>query len=159
MSDDPYFLIGGDQYAIPTRESLTLDEHVVFFEWTGVDLETIDDTPVNSRMIGAFMQMAYQRANPDVPSQIARRLIGKSNFEQAVAAFAAAETEADDVGPPELSSTPPGPPGSPGNSGSSQPISGTGSTTRSDTPVNTQPNGGTPPSDTSATFDQLTSAA
>ncbi len=157
MNDEPYFLIGGDHYAIPTRESLTLDEHVVFFEWTGVDLETIDDTPVNSRMIGAFMQMAYQRANPDVPSQLARRLIGKSNFEQAVAAFAAAEV--DDASPPEQSATGQGPPESPEDSVSSQPTSGTDSMSSSDTPMSDPTNGGQPPSGTSAMSHHLTSAA
>ncbi len=158
MADEPYFLIGDDKFAIPARESLTLDEHVVFFEWTGVDLESIDDTPVNSRMIGAFMQMAYQRANPDVPSQLARRLIGKANFEQAVSAFAAAEQE-DDVSPPEQRQSGDGQSGSPGNSASSQPTSGTDSTTSSDPPAEDQPNTGIPRSATSATFDHLTSVA
>ncbi len=154
--DEPCFVIGGESYPVPTRESLDLDEHVIFYEWTGVDLETIDDTPVNGRMIGAFMQMAYMRANPGVSPQLARKLIGKSNFEAAIAAFAASEQE-DDASPPEQRQSGDGQPGSPVSRSFSQPTSGTDSTTSSDPPANGHPDSGVLQSATSATFVQLTS--
>ncbi len=151
------FRIDGENYPVPTRESLNLDEHVLFYEWTGVDLESIDDQPVNARMIGAFMQMAYMRANPEVPSHLARRLIGKSNFESAMAAFAAADSE-DDAGPPAPGSSESVQPGSAGSSGSPQGSSGTDSTMSSGQPTSRPVDSGQQPSATSATFDQTTSA-
>ncbi len=149
--DEPRFLINGTEYPVPSRASLTLDEHVIFHEWTGMHLEEIDDTPVNALMIGAFMQIAYLRANVDTPPHVARRLVGGSNFEEALSAMAASEEEAD-PSPPEQGQSVNEPPALPESRSSSPPTSGTDSTTPSATPANGQPDSGQPASATLPTL-------
>ncbi len=149
--DEPRFLINGTEYPVPSRASLTLDEHVIFHEWTGMHLEEIDDTPVNALMIGAFMQVAYQRANPDVSSALARKLVGGSNFEEALSAMSAAELEAE-PDPPEPSLSVNEQHAKPESRSSSPPISGTDSTTPSGTPTNGRQDSGQPASAMPATL-------
>ncbi len=156
--NEPRFRIDGADYPVPGRASLNLDEHVIFHEWTNLTLEEIDDTPINALMIGAFMQIAYLRANPDMSPQLARKMIGKANLEEALSAMAAAEQEDDPV-PLEQTPSAPEPNASPGNSGSSPSISGEGSTTRSDPPASPPSFGGTPPSAIHVTSGQTRSAA
>ncbi len=147
------FVIDGTEYAVPERASLNLDERVIFYEWTGMSLEAVDDTPITDLMVGAFMQMAFMRGNPDVSSTVARRIIGKTNFEQALAALVAAEQEDDQV-PLEQKPSGPEPSGSLESSGSSPSISGDGSMTSSDTRANGHSTSGTPLSAMSVTSGQ-----
>ncbi len=153
---EPKFVIDGMEYAVPERPSLNLDERVIFHEWTGMSLEEIDDVPISDLMLGAFMQMAFMRGNPDVSGVVARKIIGKTNFEEAMAVLIAAAGE-DDASPPELPKSEPEQSGSPPNSESSPSTSGVGSTTRSDTPGNGHNSGGTLPLVMSVTSAQPTS--
>ncbi len=137
---DPRFVIGGTEYPVPTRSSLDLDEHVIFYDWTGMHLEGIDEVQVNALMIGAFMQIAYLRANPDVSPSTARKIVGKSNYEAALAAL----TEEDEESPPAQSLSEKEPPARPENSVGSPSISGPDSTTLSDLPANGHSSGGAP---------------
>ncbi len=141
--DGPRFVIDGTEYPVPSRPSLNLDERVIFYEWTGLSLESIDDVPITDLMVGAFMQMAYMRGNPDVSAIVARKIVGKTNYETALAALAESEQEAD-ASPPELPKSEPEPSVSLENSGSSQSISGDDSTTSSGTPENARQGSGTP---------------
>ena len=154
----PVFVIDGTEYPVPERPSLNLDERVIFYEWTGVSLETIDDTPINDLMVGAFMQMAFMRGNPDVSATVARRIIGKTNFESALAALVASEQE-EDADPPELSASVNEQPVSLANSESSPSISGDDSTKSSDTQANGQHASGTRLSAMSVTSGQTRSAS
>ena len=141
--DGPRFVIDGTEYPVPSRPSLNLDERVIFYEWTGLSLESIDDVPITDLMVGAFMQMAYMRGNPDVSAIVARKIVGQTNYETALAALVESEQEAD-ASPPELPKSEHDPSGSLENSGSSPSISGDGSTTFSGTQENARQASGTP---------------
>ncbi len=154
---EPKFVIDGTEYPVPTRPSLNLDERVIFHEWTGISLEDLDDVPVTDLMLGAFMQMAFMRGNPDVSGVVARKIIGKTNFEEAMAVLIAAAADEDDASPPELPKSEREPSGSPPSSGSSPSTSGVGSTTPSATPGNGHNSGGTLPLVMSVTSAQPTS--
>ncbi len=153
--DTPTFRIDGTEYPIPQIDSFTIDECGIFHDWTHVHVEEIEDMPVNSMMIAAFMQIAYQRGNPSMPPAVARKQVGQSNLVEAMGAFA--ETQEDDPVPLELPKSEPEQSASPPSSESSQSTSGDDSTTRSDTPVDDQKSGGTPPSGISVTSGPLRS--
>jgi hypothetical protein len=158
MAEDLKFIINGAEYPIPQLDTLTIDECGIFYEWANVYVEDIDDTPVNSKMIAAFMQIAYMRGNLGVKAQIARELVGASNFAEALERFNAAAK--DDADPPAVA--PPSGPNEPVSSGetnSPPPSSGTDSTNGSDTAANEPKDSGTPKSVESAAFRSLTSAA
>ncbi len=151
----PRFVINGTDYPIPQIDSFTIDECGIFHDWTNVHVEEIEDTPVNSMMIAAFMQIAYMRGNPGMVPAVAKRMVGQSNLVEAMGAFA--ETQEDDASPPELTKSEHEQSGSPPSSASSPSTSGDGSTTRSDTPADGQSSGGTPPSGIHVTSGQLRS--
>jgi hypothetical protein len=155
MADEPRFLINGAEYEIPLFETFTIDECRVFYDWTKVHVEDVDETPVNSQMIAAFMQIAYMRGNPGIKEQTARSLVGASNFADALERFNAATEE--DADPPAQTPSEQKPNESPGAANDSPPSSGTDSTTPSDTPANVHSLGGSPASESSA-FRSMTSA-
>lgn len=138
------FTINGADYPVTDVSafinSFSIDECGVFYEWTGVLIEDIADAPVTSRMIAAFMQIAYTRGNPGITAQAARQAVGQSNFAEAFRTFNAAQEE--DARPPV-----PTPSGheqneSPDDSNDSLTSSGTGSTPSTETPTNVHSLGG-----------------
>ncbi len=155
--DTPRFKIDGTEYPIPQIDSFTIDECGIFHEWTHVHVEEIEDTPVNSMMIAAFMQIAYMRGNPGMAAAVARKMVGQSNLVEAMGAFSLEQEE--DAVPLELPRSEPEQSGSPPSSGSSQSTSGDASTTRSATQANGQTSGGTQPSAIRVTSGQNRSAA
>lgn len=144
---DLVFTINGADYPITDVagfiNSLTIDECGIFYDWTGVLIEDIDDAPVTSRMIAAFMQIAYMRGNPGTSPQVAREAVGRSNFSEAFKAFSA--TQEDDARPPEPRSSEPEQNGSPGNVSVLPLASGTDSTPPSETPTSEHSPSGSPP--------------
>ncbi len=155
--DTPRFKIDGTEYPIPQIDSFTIDECGIFHDWTNVHVEEIQDTPVNSMMIAAFMQIAYMRGNPGMAPAVARKMVGQSNLVEAMGAFSLDQEE--DVRPPELPKSEHGHGESLPSSESSPSTSGVGSMTRSETQENGQTSGGTQPSAIRVTSGQTRSVA
>ncbi len=157
MTDAPRFVIDGASYPIPDRDSFSIGEYRIYHEWTGMHMEDIDDTRVNSFVVGAFMQVAYMRANPGINPQVAQQAVENSNYVEQIKELAKAEE--DDVRPPELTKSEHDQSGSPHETRSSPSTSGDDSTTHSDGLASVRTDGGTPPSAIHVTSGQTRSAA
>ncbi len=151
---DLIFKINGVDYTIESIagfvNSFTIDECGVYHQWTGTFIENIEEADVNTFMIAAFMQIAYQRGNPGINPQAARKAVGESNLADAFAAFV--ESAEDDAGPPAPPPSEPATSGSPGNKPDSPSTSGRVSTASSASPANGRNRSGSQRLEPSATL-------
>ena len=158
---DLTFKIDGHEY--PTGDigeflgSFNIDECKIYHDWTGDYYENIGEAEVNGLMIAAFMQIAYMRQNPAVSAQAAQKLVGKSNFADALADFNAAAE--DDASPPPQRQDANELTASPGNEPESKQSSGDGSTASSVTRLPVQSPSGSLPWAPSVTSGSATSAS
>jgi hypothetical protein len=172
------FLIDGTIYEVPALDSFTLDEEQVLYDWCQLvqedfmSLEGETDEEYEERRAGlmrrpgfwaAWMQIAYQRANPKMKPEQVRQLIGTVNRQDALSTLGEPEEEESEV-PLALTSEPNASSenGSLDNDNSTKPSpesSGTDATTDSDEADADPATTGRTRSDTSSTSPPLTSVA
>lgn len=150
MAAETGLLIDGRFYDLPTRDSFDFDEWQIMYDYSRLGLydfaplpDDADDETVRERdqqfrnpaVLRAFLHIAYQRENPDVPADKVKKLIGKVN------PFESMEHLADEEEQPPLAQTSDQPgsslSGSLENENSPRPLTVTpanGSTTSSDEP-------------------------
>jgi hypothetical protein len=105
------FLIDGTIYEVPALDSFTLDEEQVLYDWCQLvqedfmSFEGETDEEYEERRAGlmrrpgfwaAWMQIAYQRANPKMKPEQVRQLIGTVNRQDALSALGDPEDEETD---------------------------------------------------------------
>ena len=119
------FTIDGKVYAIPTLDSLTMDEAQVLFEYSGLtvedfagieideelDVEQLDPEQLeqlkrmrNPGFLRALLHIAYARGNPALGRKRVERLVGDVNMLDAMIELA--EQNAGDDGEPGADPTP-----------------------------------------------------
>lgn len=162
MADLVFKINGADYSTGDIGEFITswsIDECGIYHQWTGEFAENIAETSVNSLFIAACMQIAYQRGNPTMTTQAARKAVGESNLNEALTAFNDAAEQEEDARPPARRLSVIEQNGSPENTLASQRSSGTDTTEHSATPANAPQASGSPPWALSVTSGSPTSGS
>jgi hypothetical protein len=131
---DTQMTIDGVDYDWPQLDSFNIRESRWWYEWTGFSVESVGEHEFTSNWVGAFIQIAYARANPGTPPQKARDFAEEINYMGVLTDVAQLLGVEDDAVPPA-----PAPneqqPENDGKSNGSPSTSGGGSTPRSVTPM------------------------
>lgn len=172
MADEPTagaFLIDGEAYPFPDlAEMFTLDEAMVFFDYTGFPIEDmlidVDDLESddraeyetkarNPRVLAALMHLAYKRKHPKATETTIKRTIRDVDFVALLTGLVGGDEESPpaETATPETGSSPP-------SSDSSEPSSGVDSTPSSATLAVVPATTGTSGLGTSATSGRMEQA-
>lgn len=114
------FLIDGEDIPFPElAEGFDMDEAMIFFEYTGfpiedlmVDTEELDPEEVKAvemkmrgpKTVAALMHLGYRRVHPKAAASNIRKLIGQTNFVDALKGLALPVE--GDASPPEMTTSP-----------------------------------------------------
>jgi hypothetical protein len=138
------FRANGEDLELPDVTTLTLDESIVLFGYSGLTLDQLEDLEgMHPGVLGGLVHVAVARANPDMKAKDVEKAVRKLNLAELIASFADQEEE---VATPDLPKEPAG------SSESSEESSGESSRIRSvPSPDEQTPEAtGTPESDSSA---------
>lgn len=118
MAAETGFLIDGQLYEMPTRDSFDLDEWQVMWDCARLTLldflepdehdvdEERDEKFRNPGLYRALMQIAYQREHPTTPPAKVKALIGRVNMLDVLAGLVGPAEEADAEIPPASTTEP-----------------------------------------------------
>lgn len=83
------FRANGEDLDLPDVTTLTLDEAIVLFNYSGLTLDQLEDLEgMHPGVLGGLVHVAVARANPDMRAKDVEKAVRKLNLAELIASFA-----------------------------------------------------------------------